>query len=87
MEAVISSYRRSIKTQKTNQILLHIPGVESKEDAEKFVGKKVVWTTPGKEKKVIEGKIVSVHGNKGVVRAIMNKGMPGQSLGKKVVVE
>ncbi len=87
MEAIIASYRRSIKTQKTNQILLHIDGVSSKEEAEKFVGKKVKWTTPGKEKKVIEGKIVAVHGNKGVVRAIMEKGMPGQSLGKKVLVE
>ncbi len=87
MEAIISSYRRSIKTQKTNQVLLHIDGVSSKEEAEKFVGKKVKWTTPGKDKKVIEGKIVAVHGNKGIVRAIMEKGMPGQSLGKKVLVE
>ncbi len=87
MEAVISSYRRSIKTQKTNQVLLHIEGVSSKEEAEKFIGKKVKWTSPGKEKKVIEGRIVAVHGNKGVVRAIMNKGLPGQSLGEKVLLE
>jgi len=86
MEAIITSYRRGIKTQKTNQILLDV-NVNSKEEAEKFVGKKVVYSTDGKNNKTIEGKIVVVHGNKGIVRAIMDRGMPGQSLGKKVKIE
>ncbi len=84
MEAIITSYRRSIKTQKTNQILLDV-NANSKEEAEKFIGKKVVYTTEGN--KTIEGEIVAVHGNKGIVRAIMSRGMPGQSLGKKVLVQ
>lgn len=39
-----------------------------------------MWTSPGKEKKKIKGKISSAHGNKGMVRAIFERGLPGQAL-------
>ena len=65
--------------------LIEIEGVSKKEDAVKFVGKSVVWKSPaGKE---IKGKIASTHGNKGVVRAIFEKGLPGQAITTKVEVE
>ena len=54
-------------------------------DAEKYVGKSVTWTSPAK--KVIKGKISAPHGNKGVVRAIFEKGLPGQSIGTKVDIK
>lgn len=58
---------------------------DSTEEAQKMIGKKVVWTTPsGKE---ITGEISALHGRKGNVRAIFaEKGLPGQSLGKKIKV-
>ena len=37
--------------------------------------------------KWISGKIAAAHGNSGCVRAVMDKGMPGQSLGTKVKIE
>lgn len=52
-----------------------------------MVGKKVVWTTPSKDKKTITGKISAAHGNKGCVRVIFEHGMPGQSLGTEAKVE
>ena len=56
----------------------------SKEEAEKLVGKKVTWKSPsGKE---LKGEIRAPHGSKGVVRAIFETGMPGQSIGTKVTI-
>lgn len=59
---------------------------ETFEEAEKFVGKTVTWTSPAG--KAIKGKVSALHGRKGNVRAIFSeKGLPGQSLGQKVKLE
>ncbi len=84
MEAVITSFRRGRRTQNTRQMIIKV--ADSKEEAEKFIGKSVKWHAPGKNKKILSGKITAVHGGKGCVRAIFEKGMPGQSLGQKVVI-
>ena len=47
------------------------------QEAKKFAGREVIWKSPaGKE---IKGKISDSHGNKGLVRAIFEKGLPGQA--------
>jgi len=80
--ALILSYRRGRHTQKQNQILVEIAGIDSKAKASKFIGKKLVWiTSAGKE---IHGKITHAHGTNGVLRARFAKGMPGISIGKKI---
>jgi large subunit ribosomal protein L35Ae len=86
MEGVITSFRRGRRTQNTKQMIIQISGVDSKEKAEKIVGKEVIWEAPGKNKKVLKGKISAPHGDKGTVRAIFETGMPGQSLGTKVKI-
>ncbi len=78
MKAQIVSYRRGRHTQYNNHMLLKIKDIDSKEKAEKFIGKEVEWTSSGGKK--IKGRISSVHGNNGVLRAIFEKGMPGQSI-------
>lgn len=84
MEGVIKNFRRSVHRQKTNHMIVYLNGVKDKESAGKLVGKAVVWKSPkGKE---ISGKVASAHGNKGAVRVIFEKGMPGQSLGNKVEI-
>ena len=85
-EAIVVQFRRGRKTYKPRHFLLDV-GVKKREDAEKFVGKQVVWTSPGKLKKQIKGKIASAHGNKGLVRAIFERGLPGQAIASKVEVE
>ena len=55
------------------------------EEAEKVVGKTATWTSPTGTK--ISGKISALHGRKGAVRALFEKGMPGQSLGSKVEIK
>jgi large subunit ribosomal protein L35Ae len=84
MEAVIANYRRSRTRQYPNQVIIETDAADSRESAEKLVGKKVSWTSPAGV--VIEGSIVAAHGGKGAVRAIMERGLPGQSLGQPIVV-
>ena len=85
MEGVIASYKGSHKTQYPNQMIIQVEGVDSKEDAGKLVGKKVVWSSPaGKE---LKGEVRSAHGNKGALRVLFETGMPGQALGTKVKIE
>ena len=60
-------------------------GAKARADAEKFVGREVVWKSPaGKE---IVGKVASAHGNKGVLRVIFEKGLPGQAIATEVEVK
>lgn len=84
MQGTIVSFRRGRHTQKTSHMILKVETVEDKDAAEKLVGKKVSWKSPaGKE---IKGEVASAHGGNGRVRAIFEKGMPGQSLGTPVEV-
>ena len=82
MQGTILSYRRGRHTQNVNQILVELEGLDSREKAKEFVGKKLMWkTSSGKE---IKGEIIALHGNKGVVRAKFERNLPGQSFGTKV---
>ena len=84
MRGVIVNYRGGRHTQKTNQLVVEVEGVKNKEEAEKLLGKKVVWKTPsGKE---ISGAVAKIHGKKGGVLAKFTKGLPGQALGTEVDV-
>ena len=84
MIGIIANFRSSRHRQKDNHMIIHVDGLDSKEKAKQIVGKKVIFKTDsGKE---ILGKISSAHGNKGSVRVIFEKGMPGQSLTKKVEI-
>ncbi len=86
VDAIIVNYRRGRKTQTTNQMIIIVPGYDKKK-AETLVGKEVVYTCEGKDKTQIKGKVTFVHGNKGAVRALFEKGMPGQAIGDKIEVK
>ena len=81
MKAKIIQFRRGRKTVHEKHFILEV-GVKSREEAEKFIDKKVEWTSPAGKK--IQGKISSAHGNKGLVRAIFEKGLPGQARNMEV---
>ncbi len=66
-------------------MIINANGVDNRDKAAKLVGKAVVWKSPaGKE---IKGSVRSAHGNKGALRVLFEKGMPGQSLMSKVKIE
>lgn len=84
MEAILVNFRLSRHRQTNNHMVIRVDGFDSREKAAKLVGKIVSWKSPaGKE---IKGKVAAAHGNKGCVRAIFEKGMPGQAVGQKAVV-
>jgi len=87
MEGRISGFRGSFRRKRGNHMIIVVDGVTSKEKAQALVGKTVVWTAPGKDRKQLKGKIAAAHGNKGAIRAIFETGMPGQSLGEAVKIE
>ncbi|MBI1936380.1 50S ribosomal protein L35ae [Candidatus Woesearchaeota archaeon] len=85
MEATIVNFRGSRRVKSSNQMILQISNVDSKDKASKLVGKKIVWKSPaGKQ---LLGQITNVHGNSGALRARFDTGMPGQSIGQKVSIE
>ncbi|MCS7135390.1 MAG: 50S ribosomal protein L35ae [Candidatus Aenigmarchaeota archaeon] len=79
MEGIILGYRRGRKTQNVNQVLIDF-GITFKE-AEKILGREVVWLS---NKKQIKGKIIALHGKKGIVRAKFERNLPGQAKTTKV---
>ncbi|MBW2966078.1 50S ribosomal protein L35ae [Candidatus Woesearchaeota archaeon] len=84
MEGVIVNFRTARHHQKDNQMVIVTKDI-SKEKAKVLIGKTVVWTSPaGKE---IKGKVSALHGSKGALRVLFEKGMPGQSVGSKVRIE
>jgi len=85
MKGRVIQFRRGRHTIHERHFLIEIPDVATKEKAEKLVGKDVVWKSPAG--KIINGKVSAAHGNKGVVRAIFEKGLPGQAITTEVEVK
>ena len=81
----VIQFRRGRKTVHERHFLIEIPGVDTREKAEKYAGKDVEWKSPAG--KIIHGEIAAAHGNKGVVRAIFEKGLPGQSITTNVEIK
>ena len=81
----VIQFRRGRHTIHKRHFLIEIEKVSDRKEAEKFVGKSVMWKSPSGKK--IQGKVSSAHGNKGVVRAIFEKGLPGQAITTKIEVK
>ena len=84
MKANIVQFRRGRHTTHKRHYIVDV-SAKSREDAEKFVGKEIFWVT-GSGKK-ITGKISGAHGNKGLVRAIFETGLPGQAIATEAEVK
>jgi len=81
----VIQFRRGRHTVHERHFLIEIESVKTREEAGKLVGKEVEWKSPAG--KIIKGKISSAHGNKGVVRAIFEKGLPGQAVTTDVEIK
>ena len=78
MEGIIVNFRGSKRTKKFNHLIINVNQIKG------LIDKEVVWKSEkGKE---IKGKIVKEHG-KHAVRAIFERGLPGQALGNKVEIK
>ncbi|MCK4424712.1 50S ribosomal protein L35ae [Candidatus Bathyarchaeota archaeon] len=81
IEGVILNYRVGPKTQRSRECIIQFKHVHSASEAGRLIGRKVAWK---REENKIIGKVVALHGRKGVVRVRFRKGLPGQALGTTV---
>ena len=77
----IVNYRIGIRTQMPKWCLIQIVGENTVSKAGQLVGRKVVLKY-GKNRFI--GRIMDLHGKRGVVTAKFHKGIPGQALGARV---
>ena len=84
MEGVIVNFRGSRRTRRRNHIIIKVSGIDEKEKASELRDKSVSWKSKGG--KEISGKIIKEHGNSGAIRAIFERGLPGQAIGTKVKI-
>ena len=83
MNGIIVQFRRGRHRIHEKHYLLDL-GATSREEAQKFVGMHLAWKSPSGA--LIQGKISSPHGNKGLVRAIFESGLPGQAITNEIEV-
>lgn len=76
----ITNYRIGIRTQQSKECLIEFLGINAGK-AGQLVGKKVTWSN-GKTK--LAGKIMGIHGRKGIVRARFKRPVPGQAIGTPI---
>jgi large subunit ribosomal protein L35Ae len=81
----VVQFRRGRHIIHERHFLIEVPEINSREKAEKLAGKEVEWKSPAG--KIIKGKISSAHGKKGVLRAIFEKGLPGQAINTEVEIK
>lgn len=81
VQGIIVNYRVGPKTQRPKECIIQFTHITSASEASRLIGRRVAWKS-GKNK--IVGKIVALHGKKGLVRARFRKGVPGQALGTSV---
>lgn len=84
MKGIVVQFRRGRHTVHEKHFLLDI-GLASREEAKKMAGKEVAWKSSAG--KIIKGKISDAHGNKGLVRAIFERGLPGQAITTEIEVK
>ncbi len=78
MKGIVVQFRRGAQKIKPRHFLIQPEGITSKKDAEKLKGKNVEWKSPAG--RVIKGMVSETHGNKGLLRVIFEKGLPGQAV-------
>jgi len=84
MKGKIMNYRRGRKSITPKQMIIAFEEITTAAKAATLVSKKVVWTSSSGKEHV--GKIIHTHGKKGAVRARFNIGLPGDSVGQKIVL-
>lgn len=84
-EGLIVNFRRSRTRFIPRNFIIQPDKCDTREKALKFVGKEVSWTN--KEGTTINGKVASAHGDNGCIRAIFERGLPGQAVATKVQIK
>lgn len=84
MKGRILHFKQNRHATTGNQMIVSVGGVDNREAAAKFAGKKVVFKTKNGE---IKGEVASAHGNSGALRVRFERGMPGQAIGQDLDIQ
>lgn len=84
MKGKVVQFRRGVNTIHERHFLLDF-GLKTRTEAGTLKGRVVEWKSPAG--KIIKGKVSAPHGNKGLVRAIFERGLPGQAVTTEVEVK
>jgi len=66
----------------TKEVLVDVPGIKSKREASKLIGKKAVWTDEKGTK--YEGYVSGFHGRKGTLKIKFRKPLPSKALARSI---
>lgn len=66
----------------TKEVLVDVPGVKSKREAGKLIGKKAVWIDEKGNK--YTGVVSGFHGRKGTLRIKFKKSLPAKALARQI---
>jgi large subunit ribosomal protein L35Ae len=102
MKAVLQGYRRGLHGQRNSTTILRVDDVNTKEDAEFYLGKRAAYVYHGyKEKRCVRwnqaparrsntraiwGRVTKVHGGSGALRAKFSSNLPASAIGRRVRV-
>ena len=87
VRAVFQGYRRSRVNQYEDHARLRLEGVNSREDARKYLGKRVVYVYRAtKGYKTIWGKLIDTHGNNGCMLGKFRSNLPPRAIGSTLRV-
>ena len=87
VKAVFAGFRRNKVWVLNNQAILKLEGLNDKKEAQYYLGKRVVFIYKTKEGyKTIWGRIMTQHGNNGLVRAKFLRNLPPRGIGATVRV-
>ena len=87
------SFRRNRKNQRPSQALLRIENVNTAQDTQYYLGKRVVYIykahtkEQGTKFRTIWGKVWSAHGNQGAVIAKFSPNLPARAMGSTLRVQ
>ena len=87
VKGIFTGFRRNKVWTLNNQAILKLEGLNSKKEAQYYLGKRVVFIYKTKEGyKTIWGRIRSAHGNNGAVLAKFLHNLPPRGIGAPVRV-
>ncbi|MFH0829919.1 MAG: 50S ribosomal protein L35ae [Candidatus Aenigmatarchaeota archaeon] len=66
----------------TKEVLVRVPGINSRRDAAKLVGKRATWSDPKGEK--YTGMVNGLHGTAGTVKVKFKSPLPPTALAKPI---
>ncbi|KAH0577078.1 Ribosomal protein L35 [Spironucleus salmonicida] len=82
-QGIFTGFRRSLRRQYCHTALIHIENVNNLEQAKFYLNKKCVFVYP-ESKKVVNGTVVSTHGNSGTIRCKFDHNLSPSVMGKVV---